>query len=159
MTPTPTSVMQITRQEITELLNFTPQDPDSDPCQSEEPELIFIKWSGTGTLNFSFCAVCQAQDPDPQGLGTFGRIMILAQEHRWAQSAMDRWTDTDSIDRYYRSILLVSFSSMLSIHRLKIFFFFDRQYRQSIIKDFSDRWLSIHRYTLNRQYRSIDQTV
>ncbi len=28
-----------------------------------------------------------------------------------------RWIDTDSIDRYYRSILLVSFSSILSIHQ------------------------------------------
>jgi hypothetical protein len=43
--------------------------------------------------------------------------------HRWAQSAMDRWMDTNSINRYYRSILLVSFSSMWSIHRLKIFVF------------------------------------
>ncbi len=38
-------------------------------------------------------------------------------EHRCTQSAMGRWIDTDSIDRYYRSILLVWFSSMLSIHR------------------------------------------
>jgi hypothetical protein len=28
--------------------------------------------------------------------------------HRWAQSAMDQWIDTDSIDQYYyRSILLI----------------------------------------------------
>jgi hypothetical protein len=27
--------------------------------------------------------------------------------HRWAQSAMDRWIDTDTIDRYYRSILSI----------------------------------------------------
>jgi hypothetical protein len=43
--------------------------------------------------------------------------------HRWAQSAMDRWINTKGINRYYQSILLVSFSSMLSIHRLKFFYF------------------------------------
>ncbi len=31
----------------------------------------------------------------------------IADYHRWAQSAMDRWIDTDTIDRCYRSILLV----------------------------------------------------
>jgi hypothetical protein len=30
--------------------------------------------------------------------------------HRWAQSATDRWIDTNSIDRYYQSILAVYFS-------------------------------------------------
>ncbi len=43
----------------------------------------------------------------------------LPVDHRWAQSAMDRWIDT----YIGRSILLVSFSSMLSIHRLKVFYF------------------------------------
>jgi hypothetical protein len=37
---------------------------------------------------------------------------------------------------------------------VKDFFIFDRQ---SIIKAFSDRWSSIHRYTLNRLYRSINK--
>jgi hypothetical protein len=56
----------------------------------------------------------------PSAIGSYS---IFTSHHRWAQSAMDRWIDTDSIDRYYRSILLVSFSSMLSIHRLKTFLF------------------------------------
>jgi hypothetical protein len=44
--------------------------------------------------------------------------------HSWAQSAaMERWIDTDGINRYYRLILSVSFSLMLSSHRLKIFYF------------------------------------
>ncbi len=36
---------------------------------------------------------------------------------------MDRWFDTDGIDWYCRSIPLVSFSSMVSIHWLKICYF------------------------------------
>jgi hypothetical protein len=52
-------------------------------------------------------------------------IFIGVEDHnlRWAQSAMDRWIDTDGIERYYQSILLVSFSSMLSIDRLNFFLF------------------------------------
>jgi hypothetical protein len=32
---------------------------------------------------------------------------IVPVQHRWAQLVMDRWIDTDTIDRCYRSILLV----------------------------------------------------
>jgi hypothetical protein len=39
--------------------------------------------------------------------------------HRWAQSAMDRWIDTDTIDRPYWSC----WPPIVSIHRLKIFSF------------------------------------
>jgi hypothetical protein len=33
--------------------------------------------------------------------------LSVTNRQRWAQSAMDRWIDTDTIDRCYRSILLV----------------------------------------------------
>jgi hypothetical protein len=50
-------------------------------------------------------------------------IGVEDQNLRWAQSVMDRWIDTDGIERYYQSILLVSVSSMLLIDRLKFFLF------------------------------------
>jgi hypothetical protein len=44
----------------------------------------------------------------------FQHLDYAGHDHRWAQSAMDRWIDTDGINRYYQSIFLVSFSMMLS---------------------------------------------
>ncbi len=32
---------------------------------------------------------------------------MVQRDHRWAQLAMDRWIDTDTIDRYYRSMLSI----------------------------------------------------
>ncbi len=50
-------------------------------------------------------------------------------------------------------VLIDTFGLIFINPSLKIFIF-DRQYRQSIKKAFSDRWSSDHRLTLNRQYRS-----
>jgi hypothetical protein len=53
----------------------------------------------TGCWNFSCLRWSDiAVKPSGRGRGS---------GHRWAQSAMDRWIDTDTIDRYYRLILLV----------------------------------------------------
>jgi hypothetical protein len=46
-------------------------------------------------------------------------------DHRWAQPAMDQWIDTDGIDQYYRSILLVSFKIDDIDPSVKDFFIFD----------------------------------
>ncbi len=57
-----------------------------------------------------------------------GRVLIHDSHrtrilHRWAQSAMDRWIDTDTIDRCYRSILLVMLTSDSIDPSIKDFFF------------------------------------
>ncbi len=49
--------------------------------------------------------------------------------HRWAQSAMDRWIDTDGIDQYYRLILLILSIDTFGLifdPSVQDFFIFDR---------------------------------
>ncbi len=50
-------------------------------------------------------------------------ICIQYNGHRWAQSAMDRWINTDTIDRCYRSILLVMLTSNSIDPSIRDFFF------------------------------------
>ncbi len=53
------------------------------------------------------------------GAGVNWSILSPCSQHGWAQTAMDRWIGTDSIDRYYWSY----WPPIVSIHRLKIFSF------------------------------------
>jgi hypothetical protein len=52
-----------------------------------------------------------------------GSVEDVIREYRWAQSAMDRWIDTDTIDRYYRSIPLVMLTTDSIDPSVKDFFF------------------------------------
>jgi hypothetical protein len=56
-------------------------------------------------LGKGFSAPNFDDDMLPSPLEITTNTWLCRQKHRWAQSAMDRWIDTDTIDRYYRSIL------------------------------------------------------
>ncbi len=77
----------------------------------------------------------------------------------WAQSAMDQWIDTDSINGHYQSMLSVSFSSMLWIHQLKIFILINSINNRSQNLYLTNGYQSISTHSIDSIDPSIKPTV